>query len=251
MLSEGFTRIMKKFNYLKILKNATFVLFDLLVYVFLVFSLILASYVFFSRSDGVVDLFGYEFRTVLTDSMEKSDGTDVSKFDIKSLPQGTLVVVEKVPTKTNKAGNWFSSLKVGDVLTFNYTYNKDMVITHRITAIKEKKSGGYVIELSGDNKNSNGKILTQVIDTSIIDSPNYVIGKVVKSSVVFGKIITSLKEPLNLLLIITLPCLIIIIYQLFKITNLNYKDKLSLKDKEIARLQVELAKYDINFKGDK
>ena len=238
---------MKNFNYLKKLKILSLIFLDICVYIFLIFSLIFATYVIFSRNDGAVDIFGYEFRTVLTDSMDKSESTNVAEFNVKSLPKNTLVVIEKVPSENSEAQKWFASLKVGDVLTFNYSYNKNMVITHRISSIKGKKTGGYIIELSGDNKQSTTNTLTQIIDTSIKNSPNYVIGKVVNSSLVFGKVVSSLKEPVNLLLSITLPCLLVIIYEILKIVVLNYKNKLSLKDEEIARLQSEIDKLKINF----
>ena len=46
------------------------------------------------------------------------------------------------------------NVKVGDVLTFRYVYATQVTITHRITSITEEANGEFIIELAGDNKNS-------------------------------------------------------------------------------------------------
>ena len=83
-------------------------------------------------------------------------------------------------------------------MTFKYVYARQETITHRITEITEKPAGGYVIKLEGDNKNSDTETLAQTIDTSLADSPNYVVGKVTGQSYVLGLLITALKSPVGL-----------------------------------------------------
>ena len=72
-----------------------------------------------------------------------------------------------------------------------------MTITHRVKSIVEKDTGGYIIELVGDNKTGESELLVQTIDTSIEESPNYIIGEVVYTSIIIGFILNMLKSSLK------------------------------------------------------
>ena len=141
-------------------------------------------------TDGASQIFGYELRIVESNSMEACDETDVSKYEIGSFQKNTMVALELVPDRDDEAYDWYSSVKVGDVLTLRYTYDRQVTITHRVTSITEKEDGsGFIIELEGDNKDSNSAQLKQVIDTSEKESRNYVIGKVVWKSYFMGVVV--------------------------------------------------------------
>lgn len=179
--------------------------------------------------------------------MEKCDETDVSDFKIKSIPVNSVVLIDTVPEDKEKADEWYADLKVGDVLTFKYVYVRQEVITHRITAIEEKPTGGYIIHLEGDNKNSDSKTLTQVIDTSEENSPNYVIGRVTAKSYVFGMFIKILKHPAGIVCTVIIPALAIMFFEFYKISKLfgsekREKEKLEreLKDQELDELRRRL-----------
>ncbi len=198
--------------------------------------------------DGAVELFGYEMRTVDSSSMEKCALTDVSTYKIKDLSVHTLVFIEKVPEDEQKADEWYAELEIGDVLTFRYVYTTQEVITHRIVEIDAKEDGGYRIVLEGDNKNSEDGILQQEIDTSLSNSPNYVIGKVTGSSKALGLMITAVKSPWGIVLIVIVPCLIIIILEIIQIVTIVSQKKREerekerkAKDDEIAELKRKLA----------
>ena len=229
---------------LLLLKKIGAVFIDVLIYTFLVVSILLATLVLITRLSGneTTNLFGYELRTVATNSMEECSTFSVDGYEIKSLPKNTLIIIEKVPLDNEKQEKWYNSLKEGDVLTFSYAYVRQEIITHRITKIIEKKTGGYVIELTGDNRVGSDTPLTQIIDTSLIDTPNYVIGKVVKSSKIIGNLIVSLKNPVTMVFSLILPSLIIIMYQIFKIILTKMEEKIIEKDEEILRLKTELNK---------
>lgn len=198
--------------------------------------------------DGAVDVFGYKMLIVTSGSMEKSEYTDVSNFEIKSIPVRSMVFVETVPDEPADAYNWYKELKVGDVLTFKYVEsNKQITITHRIIKIEDNGVGGFIIELMGDNKNAENGAKIQRIDTSVNNS-NFVIGKVTGKSVVFGNIITLLKSPLGIVLMIIIPCFLIIGYEVFKIWKIVQEDKknkaneeISAKEREIEELKKKLA----------
>lgn len=203
------------------------VISSILTYMFIAIAIFAVVVTIMSKrsSDGTAEVLGYQLRLVLSDSMASSPLTDVSKYEIKSIPARSLVFVKVIPDDTVSQTLWYRSLKVGDVLTFKYVYTTQETITHRIIDIKEKDTGGFIITLEGDNKTGTTGQLQQVIDTSIPNNTNYVIGKVVGQSRVIGFILSLTREPIGLALLIIVPCVIIIIFELRKIFNALKKDK--------------------------
>ena len=182
-----------------------------------------------TQGDDALTLFGKQMRIVVSDSMAECDATDVSKFDIKDIPIKSMVFIDAVPSDEKEAEKWYSELEVGDVLTFKYRYTEHLTITHRITNIEKKPGGGYLIDLKGDNKNSNSDTMEQTIDTSV-DNPdpfNYVIGKVIGQNYPFGVFVTSLKSPVGIVCIIIIPSLIILILEIFKIIKILDKSTMT------------------------
>ena len=169
----------------KILK----ILFKIVLWLMISVCLLLAVILFIAKrdSDGTATVFGYQMRIVGSPSMESCAETDVSEFEIKDIPVGSVIFIEVVPEENSEA--WYESLKVGDVLTFRYTYLQEEVFTHRIIKISEKEGGMYEITLRGDNKNSDLNTLEQTIDQ------DQIIGKVVGQSYALGLILGVLKVP--------------------------------------------------------
>lgn len=213
-----------------------------LLYLFLaicVFSVLIAI-VSKKDTDGAAELFGYQMRIISSDSMAECDLTDVSEYEIGSLPLRSMVFVEIMPQEEQQADQWYRSLKVGDVLTFRYVYTKQVTITHRIVSIEEKDSGGFLIQLEGDNKNSDSQQMTQVIDTSIPENTNYVIGKVVGQAKLLGFVTSLLQEPVGLILIVIVPCLIIIALEIMRIVGVYSADRKKKEQEERQRKEDEL-----------
>lgn len=220
------------------------VIWNIIVYAFLLIAIGGVALTITSKkdSDGAATIFNYQLRLVISDSMDKSDQVDVSSFEIKSIKVKSMVFV-KTFDEENK-DEFYSSLKVGDVLTFRYVYTKQETITHRIVEITPKSSGGYLISLQGDNRVSESGVLTQVIDTSLTDSPNYIIGKVVHVSYPLGLITYALKTRVGIICIVIIPCVLIVIYEIIKIAGVLRKDKdeetnlyINEKDREIEELK--------------
>ena len=235
------------------LKKVKKVILDVITYVFLALCIlaVIVTVVAKKDVDGAANIFGHQMRIVTSDSMAKCEHTDVSDFRIKSIPIRSLVFIELVPDDPAEANDWYSELKVGDVLTFRYLYATQVTITHRITSIEKNENGGYDIELAGDNKNSKDGQLTQIIDTSEEASSNYVIGKVVGQSRLTGTIISGLKHPLGIVLLIIVPCAIIILLEvlkIFKVINTEKKNKAleesKKKDDELDALRRRLAELE-------
>ncbi len=221
------------------IKKALSITADILIYVFLVISLLFAVFSVSSKKDpnGVVKIFDYQIRTVLTNSMENNETEINSDYKIKSIPVNSLILIENVPEELEDREEWYSNLQKGDVLTFNYVYGNQMVITHRITEITKKSTGGYLIRLKGDNAISRSVPLEQIIDTSKEDSPNFIIGKVTGKSLFLGNLVMQLKNPLTMVLAIIAPCLIIIFYQAVKLWVMKLQEDIELKNKEIDELK--------------
>lgn len=227
----------------RIAKRIAAITANVLLYSFLIVCFISVTLTVAAKKDedGTSTIFGMQMRYVLTESMEACDATDVSDYDIKDIPQKAMIFVKVVPRDPADALEWYSDLEVGDVLTFKYVIVRQETITHRIIAIDEKDDGtGYIITLRGDNVGEDGTASTQVIDTSKSESSNYVIGKVVGQSYFLGLIVHLLKEPAGMVLIIILPALIILFFEVIKIIRLFAREKKQKDDKTIADQQNEL-----------
>ena len=226
---------------------------DVLLYIFLAICLLSVILTVVSKrdSDGAAEIFGYQMRVVTSDSMSGSEFTDVSDYKIKDIPIRSMVFVKKMPEDPTRADEWYSSLKVGDVLTFRYVYTTQVTITHRITSITEKETGGFIIELEGDNKSTEDGQLTQIIDTSIPNNPNYIIGKVTGQAYLIGVLMSFLMQPVGMILLIIVPCFIIILFEVLKIANVlgaekkkREQEEKEKKDKELEELRRKLAELE-------
>ena len=233
------------------IKKISNIALNVLIYVFMAICIVsvIATVFFPMSSDGATTVLGYQFRVVTTGSMAKSPETDVSGYKIKSIPQNSLVIIKTMPEDPQEAADWYENeVAIGDVLTFKYLYERQLVITHRVVDKYPNPEGeGYVIVLEGDNKNENVNLARQVIYTADDDSVNYIIGKVQAKSYVFGLFIGAMKEPLSLLLLIILPCLVIIgleVAKIFKIVNAEKRERALVetakKDEEILDLKKQL-----------
>lgn len=211
---------------------------NILIYTFCALCVVLLIFAIINKVNGddTVKIFGGEMRIVVSGSMEKNENTDVSKFKVKSIKTGSVVFIRTVPADEKKADEWYSNLQIGDVLTFKYVATVSQVtVTHRIIDIEHKETGGYIITLKGDNDDA-----LQVIDTSLEEPYNYVIGKVVGKSFLLGYLITTLKKPLGLAFIIIVPCVIIIIMQIINIVNAVNANKRQVADEQAQQRLAEL-----------
>ena len=224
------------------LKKAFNVIGNVVLYIFLAVCIFSVLLTLLSRrdSDGAAEIFGYQMRVVVSDSMSKSEFTDVSEYDVKDIPIRSMIFVKVKPRDATELDAWYGDLEKGDVLTFRYVYTTQVTITHRVTKVTEKPTGGYIIELEGDNKNSEDGQLTQIIDTSIPNNTNYVIGKVVGQARLFGTVMSFLMQPLGIILLIILPCAVIIILEIVKIAKAMTADRRKREQEEKEQRENEL-----------
>ena len=159
--------------------------------------------VIFTKSGEAPSVFGYTVLRVTTGSMKPTYDVD------------TLIVVKKVDPET---------IKVNDVISF---YSQDPILdgavnTHRVVEILEEEQGrGFVTK--GDNNN--------VTDAYNVES-EYLIGKVVASSIVIGKISRLVANPLIFIPIILIPLALILISNL--VGTVHMAKKIAKEEEEEA-----------------
>ncbi len=222
-------------------KKVISIVTNVLFYIFIAVCLLALTLSILSKKEtDAANIFGYQMRYVLTASMEASEATDVSAYEVKSIKQKSVVFIQSVPNDPAEAEAWYASLKVGDVLTFRYVYTSQETITHRIIDIRAKESGGYLIALEGDNKGEDAQVMTQTIDTSLTESPNYVIGKVVAVSYPLGLLVSLLRSDVGLICVVIVPAVIIIIFEAMRISNLLAADRKAKAKEEKEQTQNEI-----------
>lgn len=240
----------------KVMKKIAGIAVNVLLYLFLALCIFSVIFTVFSKkdTDGAATILGFQMRLVISESMEEHPDTDVSDFDIGSLPLGSMIFIDCVPEDEEEALEWYSELEVGDILTFKFAYTTQVTITHRIVGITPKydiqdedKDGdiseiiGYIFRLKGDNKGySNATLLEQTVDTTVDEDLNYVIGKVTAKSVVLGFIINLLKQPIGIIFIVIIPCIVIIFLEVLKIINAFSAEKKKKREEDDARKNDEI-----------
>ena len=240
----------------KVMKKIAGIAVNVLLYLFLALCIFSVIFTVFSKkdTDGAATIFGFQMRLVISESMEEHPDTDVSDYDVGSLPLGSMIFIDCVPEDEEEALEWYSELEVGDILTFKFAYTTQVTITHRIVGITPKydiqdedKDGdiseiiGYIFRLKGDNKGySNATLLEQTVDTTVDEDLNYVIGKVTAKSVVLGFIINLLKQPIGIIFIVIIPCIVIIFLEVLKIINAFSAEKKKKREEDDARKNDEI-----------
>ena len=198
------------------------------------------------NEDDSAQFLGYRLLFVQSASMERCEETweEVQKYRVKDLPTGTCIFVQTVPEDAKEKEAWIRSLQVGDVVTFRYVVGQQETITHRIVSLRED-GAHYYVSLQGDNRTEG--TTQQVFDAFAEDSPNYIVGKVIGQSLFLGRMISSLKTPAGIALIVLLPCLLIISLEVSRIVGaLKESGKRESaeqleKTKEIEQLKEHLA----------
>ncbi len=159
-----------------------------------------------------LDFSDTEAKIVVSGSM---DG-EPRDYPISTIPTGSMVVIHKV---TSDSQSFYSSLEVGDVLTFDYRHpvsGESMVVTHRIISISES-SGVYTYTLKGDSiadDPTNGSVQTVTSDSGDV------IGKVVGVSHWLGVLAVFLSTWTGKFCLVLIPCIILIVSEVRNIIRI-------------------------------
>lgn len=159
--------------------------------------------VIFTKSGDAPSVFGYTALRVTTGSMKPTYDVD------------TLIIVKKVTPET---------VKENDVISF---YSQDPALdgavnTHRVVEIKEE-DGKRIFVTKGDNNN--------VVDTYNVES-EYLIGKVVASSKIIGKVSRLVANPLIFIPVILIPLALILISNM--LGTIRMAKKIAQEEEEAA-----------------
>lgn len=170
-----------------------------------------------------------QFLVVISSSM---DGESQDDYSIKTIPVKSLIKIDLV--EQGKENQFYSSLKKGDVLTFNYLPLNNATITHRI--IEEPtllEDGTYKYVLKGDAVNGEGNTQTLYSD----GRSGEIIGKVTYTSLFLGKIYFFSSSKLGTILLVVLPSTAICLFEIGKIIYIvseNKRIKQEAAQKELA-----------------
>ena len=151
-----------------------------------------------------LDFSDTDVKIVVSGSM---DGEPRTQYDIETIPVKSMVFIHRVP---DDPGSFYSSMKVGDVLTFDYIHpvsHETMVVTHRIIDIRET-GGVYTYTLKGDSiadDPTNGSVQTVTSDSGDV------IGKVVGVSHALGVLAVFLSSWTGKFCLILVPCMVLIV----------------------------------------
>ena len=172
----------------------------------------------YDKNGGSMDLSSTDVKIVVSGSMA---GEPRIQYNIQTIPVESMVFIRKVPPGDD-AQSFYSSLKVGDVLTFDYRHpvsKENMVVTHRIISISESE-GVYTYTCKGDSiadDPTNGSV--QVVTSASGD----VIGKVVGVSHALGQAVVFLSTGSGKVCLIVIPCIILIISEIGNIVHILKK----------------------------
>ncbi len=218
MSTETVSKENKSKTNAQVIKKGLSVFLDVLTFAAVFFSLFVLCCSISLKTSGneSVSMFGYELRLVESDSMEECPEFDASQYEVKSIPLKSCVFIETIPEKKDEKDAWYRDLKVGDVLTFRYVYGKQTTITHRLIE-KEEIDGGYRLSLQGDNRHTGVVPGVQIIDTTLQNSPNAVIGKVKGQSYPLGLAVSIFHNRIGIIFVVIVPCFIIIAFEVYRI----------------------------------
>lgn len=207
------------------------ILSDVLFMVLLVIIAFFAVIAITSRVTGG-KIGNHQYLVVVSSSM---DGEEQKEYDIKTIPIKSLIKVECVPDKEDEQASFYSSLKVGDVLTFNYLDLGNATITHRIIEVNVLKDNVYQYIVKGDAVENDTQTLYSDGRTGEI------IGKVVSTNGFIGHIYYFINQPIGMVAVIIIPASLLCIYEIGKVIYLLMDDR---KKKKAQAIENEARKKD-------
>lgn len=178
-----------------------------------------------------------QYLVVVSSSMA---GEKQEEYDIKTIPVKSLIKVDLI--KDGKEDEFYSSLKKGDVITFNYIPLDNNTITHRIISDPTRlEDGTYVYELKGDAVEGEGNIQTLYSD----GRNGEILGKVSFVSLPLGEMYFFISSKVGTVVLVILPSSAICVFEIAKIiyvvseNNRKKKEAVELAEKETKAKEIE------------
>ena len=128
-------------------------------------------------------------------------------------------------------------LEVGDIITFLSSDPRysGLTITHRIVGIEKSKNGDLFFRTKGDNNNTE--------DTALVSAKN-VFGRVILKIPKIGYIQTLLMQSYGWIIIVVIPCLCIVGYDIIKLVKSIKSSVLNTNKKSEKIEKVDLIESD-------
>ena len=168
------------------------------------------------------NIFGYQFRIVLSDSMSKSENNKDMKVHFSA---GDIIIVDMLEPEEKR------KLQEGDIVTF-WSYEHNGFVTHMIRSVEKDSNGrlkGYVT--FGTN--------TGVNDEALLE-PDWATATYVGKIPFIGHFFSFLKTTPGYIICILIPFLLLILYNLANVIKLFRKYKKEQTDAIAAeRQQIE------------
>lgn len=155
-------------------------------------------------------------------NLYKKKGQDyVAPFGLYTIISGSMEPNVSVYDVVVAIDEDISNIKVGDIITFisNWEVNNGLTVTHRVVGITKNDNGEYQLLTKGDNNGSqDGGVVTQ----------HNLVGKVVGRVPQLGRLQFFLATKMGWFLVVFIPALGIIIFDMIKIFKLYVlKSKIS------------------------
>lgn len=184
---------------------------NILSVLMIIIALFVLLSVVMTKPGQVPSVLGYSSFRVLSGSMEPV------------IPTDSMIVVKKTPP---------SEIAPGDVISF---YSSDPALggavnTHRVVSV-EKDSGIYIFTTKGD---------ANVIVDEFKTTSNDVIGVVVFDSLILGKIVRLLSNPIVFIPLIMVPLVLLLVLNLIKTVKLAKLAAKEAEEEEIQAVKAEL-----------
>ena len=172
------------------------------------------------------DFSNTETKLVTTASMDAAPPP--AGYEISNIPAGSLVFIEKV-----HGGDFYSSLKVGDILTFDYIHpvSRNVIsVTHRIIDIKET-SGVYTYTMKGDAVDGSAGASVQIVTSDSGD----IVGKVVGVSHSLGVLVSFFTSSSGKIATIAAICAAVVVACIASVRFGNGSDEGPGKKKDVPK----------------
>ena len=184
---------------------------NILSILMIVIALFVLLSVVMTKPGKVPSVLGYSSFRVLSGSMEPL------------IPTDSMIVVKKTPV---------SEISPGDIISF---YSSDPTLggavnTHRVVSV-EQAGGVYVFTTKGD---------ANVVADEYTTTGNEVIGVVVFTSLLLGKLVHLLSNPIVFIPVIMVPLALLLVLNLIKTVKLAKLAAQEAQEEEIQAVKAEL-----------
>ena len=215
----------------KTLKTVLSVIGNILLWAFLIFSMMLTLMVFSAQNspDGIPSVFGKSLLTVATDSM------------VPTFKSGDLIIMEKLEQSE------VAKLQVGDIVTYRSPIDLDGdgrtgdINTHRIFSVDTEKEEFVT-------KGDNNPIADNEGDNAHTVSYHAVVGRYTGTHIPFvGKALAFLRTSMGFFLCVVLPLIFFFLYELYVFISVVISEKMrkqkeanpEIDEEEIKRKAIE------------